>query len=135
MTFQDIVPPSPRRSIRDIPVPENRRPRPTAPAPRKPSPRSEIEAPPPHPPRPMQTEWNEPEERRGGRLWLWLGVIAILAIIFFGLSFFFAKATVKVTPKVQEMTVNQTFSADQKTASLSAGSLSYALITLEKEGG
>ncbi len=124
MTFQDIVPPASRRSIRDIPVPGNRNSKPPTPSPRP------TYSPPPPPPSP---EWLEPREKRP-RFWLWIIAVIALVILFFGVSYFFAKATVKVTPKIQEVDVSQTINANQKSSSLPDGTIPYALITLEKEG-
>ena len=129
--FQDIVPPSPRRSIRDIPVPEARRPRPAPASPRP------VEMPPP-PARPPVQTWEEFNDEPAGRrrYWPWLLGLLLLIILFFGFSYFFAKATVKVTPRSEEVSINQTLSADQKstTSASSSSAIPYALIVLDKEG-
>lgn len=141
--FQDIVPPQ-KRSIRDIPLPSNRRvnnlpPPPVTPPPvfarprKEPRPQEPLRRSPPNeqPPQEEQFITTSPERDPYWRAGLWLLVLIALIFLFFGISFIFAGANVTVTPNSQNVSVNQTINADPNGV---GGTIPYAVITLQKEG-
>ncbi len=124
--FQDITPPQ-RRSIRDIPLSAPRRVKAeVSPAP-APAPERSID-----PPVVNRTvDDSAPRNDRTRRAGLWSLVLIAIIFLFFGISYLFAGADVKVTPNSQNVNVNQTIIGDPNAAN---GAMPYAVITLEKEG-
>ncbi len=124
--MQDVIPPA-DRSIRNIPVPPGRRRPPEPPRPAERYVRSEPEDIDPQ-------EFSVPQEsRRGPRIIMWTGaILSIAALLFFGFSILFAGATVSVTPKSEDVTIDGSFSASPDAP---VTGLTYQLVTLERTLG
>ncbi|MEO8637607.1 MAG: hypothetical protein ABI430_01760 [Candidatus Taylorbacteria bacterium] len=135
--LQDVLPPE-KRSIRDIPLPSDRRKR-ISDIPlevdlprRSPYNQEQYEPPSPHTFEEKRvSEFVEPPRRRHSRLFLWLSILVALLIL--GFSFFtvFGSATVEVTPKKVEASLDSNFKAVKVKTDTS---LFYDVITLTKTG-
>jgi hypothetical protein len=129
--FQDIIPPD-RRSIKHIPVP----PRGSEPLPRRPEPpqppRRDTYTPRPTPPPMFAQERPQPPRRRsrGSRILITLLVIGIII----GIAAFFMSrangATIVITPKEENVTVDAEFKAEKD----STQGLSFEVMTFAKDG-
>lgn len=112
--LQDVIPPAQKRSIRNIPIPGNRRVENTAPpeSPKIPEVPKTVDDDilPPPPQRPPMTQYEDQEEYkpRSRKPLMFLVGIIIVAIIFFVLATVFAHATVTLTPKEAEATISTT---------------------------
>src|SRR5581483_1605662 len=85
-------------------------------------------------PRPIDSPPDLEERSERDPYWragLWLLALIALIFLFFGVSYLFAGANIKVIPHSQDVTVNQTINADPNG---SGGTMPYAVITLEKTG-
>ncbi len=146
--FQDVVPP--KKTIRDIPVPENRKTRAgngvTVPI------RSQTEGTslpkfsggiPPAPSdmgggsKPpfwkgsfFEKFMNMPQFSRRGLFWGG-GVFLILILALFGAKYLFVHASVAVYPRSEQVSINAPFTAKKEAA---AGELKFEVMTLTKEG-
>lgn len=109
--IQDVVPP--RRSIRQIVVPGTQAERPNGGSMPSPSPGG----PPIRNRRPI---YPSPQQTPQGASHKGIWVVALLAVLFLYLTFavFFAGATIKVTPREQQVTLNGSFVAKQNPAPL-----------------
>lgn len=135
---QDVVP-SQKKSIRDIPIPKNQKqfngtstPPPSIPTP----PRAGEGTTPPVPPTPPQQPEKPrgiPPRRRGKKKFYLLGLgIALLAVVFVAVLSFFDTAEITITPRQENIAVNQTFTA---TRSGDAAGVPYQTIRVEGENG
>lgn len=130
--MQDIIPP--RKSIRDIPLPEGRQKisdiQPTS---QQIPPTSSPPAPTPPPPRqpPVTPSYTNPiMEKRPGKT-VWAIGIAVLLGVALAIFFLYSKATLAIVTKSQAIPVDITASSTKDGV---AGTLPYSIITLEKEG-
>ncbi len=145
--FQDVVPP--KKTIRDIPVPENRKVRvgnalnvPTRPSVDGGIPKFTGGIPPLPPEssgggRPpfwrgsfFEKFMNMPQMPRKGLVWS-IGGFLILLVAAFGAKYLFVHASVTVYPRGEQVTINAPFTA-KKDAVL--GELKFEVMTLTKEG-
>ncbi len=111
---QDVLPPD-RRSIRNIPLPENKTKRKTA------APKVFKESP------PKKRE----SKRNYTRIGIWgIAVLCVLGLLY-ALSFFFVGATITATPKEEDVTVDLTVDAEP---TAEEGIPSYTIITISKDG-
>lgn len=116
---QDVLPPE-RRTIRDIPIPGTKQQK------KKSAPVSSTKT----------SQVKIPRERRKStknytQISIWgVAAICVVALLYF-VSFFFAGATVVVTPKHQTIDVNTTITAEKES---SEKNLTYTIISVSKEG-
>lgn len=115
--IQDVVPPE-KKSIRNIPLPENRRTKP-------------VGAPPTPPPLPRAKESSGNGE--GSRLAIWGVALFAVIVLIFAIFSLFVSATVSVWPRVQKVSLSDEFEA-RPAGTVSEG-LIYQTISLSHEMG
>lgn len=135
--LQDVIPPSQKRSIRDIPLPNSERPASNSvpaskEAPQKPTERGEDIKLPPKPPKDTFEDFSFDEKPKGKkRIW----IIAILIIIILGVLFFLNRsgAEIIVYPKTETVSMEESFDFYEKNSDEEIVGVGYKKLSIEKE--
>jgi uncharacterized integral membrane protein len=143
--LQDVVPPTQKRSIRDIPLPQSKNkdtqavepPRQEASVKKVSKTKPEV-APPSTPPTPPTSndnysfdDYSDFDKPRKKRKWLWISLIILLIVIFAVVNR--TKAEIIIFPKQETVQVNDSYSIVNKTLEDVDGALGYKILSLEKE--
>jgi len=125
---QDVVPPQ-RRSIRNIPLPSNKKISQT----QTPVDNGENNIPTPPTPPPAPPKGPIPPRKRGlGNKFVWGGIIVAVLLVIFGVLSFFDSASITVTPRSENVNVNQTFTASR---SEDGSGIPYQTVRVSGESG